>query len=415
MDQNIIGAYIAQLRRQRGLSQRETASHLGVSFQAVSKWENGDNLPDVALLLPLAELLHTSVDQLLSAGTQRFRQPMDMTRLHAGISGLQAALEAFGEESAIGSGILQGVQAQTRRDPKACLNDSNGRELLLAEAMLHHLRQGAALSDSMLDASVRSDSLRQRIRKCRHDCARFADRQQVYDDFRPSYPEAALALIRHHAGPQAIFADVGSGTGKLAVLCAPEARRLYAIEPNIHMRQVLVSRTAHLPQVQVLSATAESIPLPDHSVDAITVAEAYHWFDNPEARSEFRRILRPGGHVFLLWNHFEHNAYDDRMQAISQQYRTYPRPRQRTGAQRADDLYGPGKWQRFTFDNTLRQTFRQFWGGMSSASYAPEAGTVAGQAFRADVQRLFDDHAENGLLTTHVTTVCYVGTLADQP
>ena len=63
----------------------------------------------MALLLPLAELLHTSVDQLLSAGTQRFRQPMDMTRLHAGISGLQAALEAFGEESAIGSGILQGV------------------------------------------------------------------------------------------------------------------------------------------------------------------------------------------------------------------------------------------------------------------------------------------------------------------
>lgn len=412
MDASIIGTYIAMLRRQRGLSQRELAEHVGVSAQAVSKWENGDNLPDTGLLMPLAELLHTTVDALLSAGTQRFRQPVDMARLHAGVAGLQAALDAFGEDSPLGQRLMEGVREQTRQDAKACLNDADGRELLLAEAMLHQLTQGASLPDSMLNAEIRSEALRQRITKCRHDCALFADRQQLYDDFRPSYPADAVALIRQTIGPDAVLADVGSGTGKLAVLCAPHVRRLYAVEPSVHMRRMLTMRTSQYPQVTALAATAESIPLPDRSVDAITVAEAYHWFDNAEARAEFHRILKPGGHIFLLWNHFERNAYDEEMRGIHQQFRTYPRPKQRTGAERADDLFGEGQWRRLTFDNTLHQTFRQFLGGMSSASHAPEAGTVAGQAFQQAVRRLFDAHAENGLLTTHATTVCYIGTLA---
>jgi len=413
MDLPIIGAYIAMLRRQRGLSQRELAARIGVSYQAVSKWENGENLPDAALLLPLSELLHTTVDAILSAGEKRFRRPVDMARLHAGVSGIQAALEAFGEDSALGSYLLQGVQAQTRQDARRCLQDAQGREALLAEAVMHRLREGDSLPDSVLEAEIRDETLRQRIAKCRHDCALFADRQQIYEDFRPGYPEAAVRLIREHIGPEAVVADVGSGTGKLAVLLAPHVKLLYALEPSAQMRRMLALRTESFPQVQAMSATAERIPLPDGSVDAITVAEAYHWFDNEETRAEFRRILRPGGHVFLLWNHFEHNDYDEQMKSIQQDHRTYPRPRQRTGAQRADDLYGPGHWERFAFDNTMYQTFRQFYGGMSSASFAPQAGTVAGQAFERAVRQLFEAHAHKGLLTTHVTAVCYAGTLGE--
>lgn len=409
MDLNTIGAYIAMLRRQRGLSQRELAERIGVSNQAVSKWENGDNLPDIALLLPLAELLHTTVDALLSAGEGRFRHPVDMTKLHAGIAGLQAALAAFGEESALGRRLTEGIQEQTGLRGRPALQDAQSRETLLAEAVMQRLLEGETLPDSVLEAEIREEKLRQRIIKCRHDCALFADRQQIYDDFRPSYPKEAVQLIRAHTGPDAVVADVGSGTGKLAVLLAPNVKKLYAVEPNVHMRRVLSQRTEGQAQVQVVSALAEHLPLADQSVDAITVAEAYHWFDNEETRREFRRILRPGGRIFLLWNHFEHNDYDERMRAIEQQYRTYPRPKQRTGAERADDLFGQGRWQRFTFDNTMHQTFRQFYGGMSSASYAPEAGTVAGEAFRRAVQELFDDYALKGQLTTHVTAVCYVG------
>lgn len=262
-----------------------------------------------------------------------------------------------------------------------------------------------------MDAAIRDEALRERIRKCRHDCALFADKQQYYDDFRPSWPDAAAALIRNKTGDDAVIADIGSDTGKLAVLLGKFAGTLYALEPSVHMRRVLQARTADLPSVQVVSATAEDTRLPDHSVDAITIAEAYHWFDNERTRAEFRRILKPGGWVFLLWNHFCENLYDEEMRAIQQQHRTYPRPKQRTGSEHADDLFGPGKWEKFTFDTTMPQAFEQFYGGMSSASYAPEAGTVTGNAYKQAIQALFEKYSVHGRIVTHVETVCYAGRL----
>lgn len=406
MNLSAIGAYIALLRRNRGFTQRELANRLGVSCQAVSKWENGENLPDAGILLPLSEALHTTADALLSAGVHRLRQPIDMGQLLAGASALTTAVTTFGTTSPIGQAIDTAL-----RKLDISLSEPQGREQLLTEAILHQLREGATIADSVLDTAILDESLRARIRKCRHDCALFADKQQHYDDFRPSWPAAAVSFIRQHTGDGACIADIGSGTGKLTLLLAPFTARLFAVEPSAHMRRMLMNRTAELPQVEVISATAEDTRLPDRSVDAITVAEAYHWFDNEDTRREFRRILEPSGQVFLLWNHFQNNPYSDEMSAIQQQYRTYPRPKQRSSQERADDLFGPGQWARFTFDNTLHQTFDQFYGGMSSASYAPEAGTVAGNAYRQAVQDLFDRYSTGGRLVTRVETVCYTGTL----
>ncbi|MBQ7139566.1 MAG: helix-turn-helix domain-containing protein [Clostridia bacterium] len=398
MNLTAIGAYIALMRRERGLTQRELAARLGVSCQAVSKWENGENLPDAGILLPLADALHTTADALLSAGMHRPRQPIDMGQLQSGAASLEAARLAFGADSPIGAAIADALKA---------LGITN-RETLLAEAILHQLQEGASISNAALEAAITDESLRQRIRKCRHDCALFADKQQHYDHFRPSWPKAVVDFIHETVGEGAVIADIGSGTGKLATLLAPFAR-VHAVEPSFPMRRVLAARTTDFPSVSIHAATAENTRLPDHSVNAITVAEAYHWFDSPETRADFRRILRPGGRVFLLWNHFRRNPYDEEMQAIQQGHRTFPRPPQRTRAQRADDLFGPGGWQKFAFDNTMHQTFEQFYGGMCSASFAPEDGTVAGKAHRAAVRVLFDKHAQNGRIVTHVETVCYAG------
>lgn len=407
MDQQAIGAYIAMQRRARGMTQRELAGRLAVSCQAVSKWENGDNLPDSSLLLPLAEELHVTVDALLSAGANRPRQPVDMTVLHTGVAALETALTALGRDSAVGAAIDAALQSMG-----ISLPDPAGREKLLTEAILHRLRNGATISDAALSPAIRDEELRGQIRKCRWDCALFVDKQRVYDDCRPGWPADVVTLILDQAGEGAVMADVGSGTGKLALLCAPHVRRLYAVEPSIHMRSVLESRVEGLPQVQIVAASAESIPLPENSVDAITVAEAYHWFDNEATRREFARILKPGGHVFLLWNRFTGNAYGPEMNRIQQQYRTRPGPPPRSREERADDLFGRGKWHRCTFDNTLHQTFSQFLGGMSSASYAPGSATAAGMAYQQEIRTLFDAYAVDGLITTHVTTECWWGTLA---
>ena len=62
MDLSMVGSRIGILRRGKGLTQSELGDRLGVSYQAVSKWERGETLPDTALLVDLADILETSVD-----------------------------------------------------------------------------------------------------------------------------------------------------------------------------------------------------------------------------------------------------------------------------------------------------------------------------------------------------------------
>lgn len=408
MDLTAIGAYIGLLRRQRGLSQRELASRLGVSCQAVSKWENAENLPDAALLLPLAEELHTTADALLSAGTARLRQSVDLNRLRGGIAALTAAMDAFGEKFAVTEAICSALAAMG-----VSLAEAAGREKLLAEAILCRLLAGETITDAALETAIHDEALLDRVRKCRRDCALFSGKQQMYEDCRPGWPEEAVRCIRETVGEDAVIADLGSGTGKLAVLCAPWAGRVYAVEPGVQMRRMLRARTESLGQVQVVAAAAESTGLPEHSVDAVTIAEAYHWFDNDAARAEIRRILRPGGYVFLLWNRFRGNPFDAEMADLNARYRYSPPLPRRTGDERADALFGEGRWQRREFDNTIRQSLSRFMGGMCSASFVPEAGTVAGEAFRREARELFGRYESGGRLSTRVTTVLYAGRLPE--
>lgn len=319
---------------------------------------------------------------------------------------LSAAISAFGEDFPVSLAISGALQ-----EMGASLADAHARERLLTEAILHRLLCGESISVPAVDAAVQDAACRERIRKCRHDCALFTDKQQLYDSCRPSYPEEVTRHMRKMTGEGAVIADLGSGTGKMAALLAPWAGTLYAVEPNIHMRSLLRQNLAAFPHVQIITATAENTRLPDHSIDAIVIAEAYHWFDNEATRAEIRRILKPGGHVFLLWNRFRGNAYSAEMAAIHARYRTTPRQPQKTGNERADALFGTGAWQYQEFDNTIQQTLSRFLGGMSSASHAPESGTAAGMAFKRECQALFEKHAERDLLTTHIITACYTGTL----
>lgn len=118
-----------------------------------------------------------------------------------------------------------------------------------------------------------------------------------YDRFRPGFPDAAAAeIISRHVGS---VLDLGAGTGKFTELLMGCADRVVAVEPSAAMLDVL---RAKLPGVEAIVAGAESIPIPDSSMDAVTVAQAFHWFDKDAACAEIRRVLVPGGTLGLLWN-----------------------------------------------------------------------------------------------------------------
>lgn len=129
----------------------------------------------------------------------------------------------------------------------------------------------------------------------------FGSQAAAYERGRPSYPpEAVDWLLSPAAGsPVRDVLDLGAGTGKLTTRLVERGLNVVAVDPIAEMLDVL--RTA-LPSTPALLGTAEQIPLPDNSIDAVLVAQAWHWFDTDRAVAELARVLRPGGRLGLLWN-----------------------------------------------------------------------------------------------------------------
>lgn len=123
----------------------------------------------------------------------------------------------------------------------------------------------------------------------------------VYDRARPSYPDEALDWLLPSAPADRPLrvVDLGAGTGKLTRSLVARGLDVVAVEPTPGMRETF-SRV--LPDVEVLDGTGESIPLADGSVDAVLMAQAWHWVDPDTAAPEVARVLRPGGRLGLLWN-----------------------------------------------------------------------------------------------------------------
>ncbi len=123
----------------------------------------------------------------------------------------------------------------------------------------------------------------------------------AYEAARPGYPDEAIAVVRDEAGVGATtrVLDLAAGTGKLTRRLVELGASVLAVEPVVAMRSQL---SLVLPDIEAVDGSAEAIPVDDASVDVVTVAQAFHWFDAPSALAEIARVLRPGGRLVLLWN-----------------------------------------------------------------------------------------------------------------
>jgi SAM-dependent methyltransferase len=125
----------------------------------------------------------------------------------------------------------------------------------------------------------------------------FGAAADAYERARPEYPAEAVDWLLPE-GARTVL-DLGAGTGKLTRALAARGLEVVAVEPLAEMRAKL---DGAVPEARILAGTAEEIPLEDDSVDAITVAQAWHWVDPGRATAEAARVLRPGGTLGLIWN-----------------------------------------------------------------------------------------------------------------
>ena len=159
----------------------------------------------------------------------------------------------------------------------------------------------------------------------------FTGRTQAYVKARPSYPNEAMEYIYNLAPPNAVFADVGAGTGKFTELLARYGNEILAVEPNNDMREQLILTLAPFPNTKIFDGTAEVTKLPDKSVDIIVCAQSLNKFDIEAFRVECQRISKSNPFVITLWNNEQGEKYGNYSKSTNALYknpiiREFPNP-----------------------------------------------------------------------------------------
>lgn len=144
MDMEKIGRQIAELRKSKGITQSELGERIGVSFQAVSKWERGETLPDITLLPDLAKILETTIDFILcgSEKVTEYKGKFTVTDMKKGLLCLKNAGVCLGEENIIYRSAIEGINTTLNTDIEKAFVDDHVFEAFLAEAVIQNLMSG---------------------------------------------------------------------------------------------------------------------------------------------------------------------------------------------------------------------------------------------------------------------------------
>jgi len=247
---------------------------------------------------------------------------------------------------------------------------------------------------------------------------RFSDRVENYVRYRPAYPLALIdSLIANCALDQSsIIADIGSGTGMFSRELLDKQLPVIAVEPNLQMRQAAESILSSYSQFTSVAGTAEETSLTDSSIALVTVAQAFHWFDEPKALAEFRRVLKPKGQLALVWN--RRDLKDDFQQAYDNMLRELAPEYNRVNHMNISDnhlaaIFDSKKFQHLQFPYSQHFDCSAFLGRMQSSSYSPAKGTEALSVLNEAAVNLFDTYAVNGELAFKYSSHLYFGSLKD--
>ena len=167
MDTLKIGHYIQHLRKAAGMTQKELAEKLNISFQAVSKWENGDTLPDTGILLDLCDILNTTADKLLNGGSLAAveRRLMRLEDVTTGFQYMESIGKLFGEDCTFFVGMIEGINEKMNIDLLTYLKDPMTREVMYAEVLIQGILSGRTVDMDEIEANFQNKKMVKEIRR----------------------------------------------------------------------------------------------------------------------------------------------------------------------------------------------------------------------------------------------------------
>jgi SAM-dependent methyltransferase len=245
---------------------------------------------------------------------------------------------------------------------------------------------------------------------------RFSNRADDYAKYRPSYPAGVLDVLQTECSltNTSLVADIGSGTGILSELFLKNGNSVVGVEPNAPMRQKAEGLLAKYSRFTSIDATAEATTLKTGSVDFVTAAQAFHWFDRMQAKREFARILKPGGWVVLIWNERRLDsttflrAYED----LLLRYGTdYEKVRHEKVTGEIAEFFAPETFHLQTLENAQYFNFESLKGRLLSSSYAPDQDHPNFTVMLKELAEIFNRNQKEGVVSFEYETKVYYGQL----
>lgn len=239
---------------------------------------------------------------------------------------------------------------------------------------------------------------------------KFTGKAALYDKYRPSYPRELIDWLYDKTKAETV-ADIGAGTGKFTECLTAKPWKITAVEPNDDMR----SKLGGIEGITAVKGSAEATGLEAQSVDMVTAAQAFHWFDREKFKSECKRIIKNHGSVAVVYNERVEDSFMKERDGIFLRFCGISRIKH-IADQSADEVFdmlvGEGYFssmEYFELESSKPADMEEFVGRELSCSYALKNGHSDFENFKEELEKLFKRYEKNGVITVNSIAKCYLG------
>lgn len=242
---------------------------------------------------------------------------------------------------------------------------------------------------------------------------KFTKKALLYDKYRPKYSEKLIDYLYNNVGfsSESVIADIGAGTGILSEEFLKRGSKVICVEPNNKMLEQARQKMFKYRNFSYINSFAENTMIDESTVDAITVGQAFHWFDKKKFLEECKRILIDDGNVVLAWNVTDSEAeVNKKIHCLNvktiKDYNGY-NARDKEDNSNYNDFFNNMSY--YTFDNDLLLNKDEFVGRCLSRSYAPNISDNNYEAYVTGLSNIFDLYSRNNKVRIKNKTKCILG------
>lgn len=242
---------------------------------------------------------------------------------------------------------------------------------------------------------------------------KFTGKADIYDKFRPSYPAELIDWLYEKTGAKTV-ADIGAGTGIFTKCLSAKPWKITAVEPNADMMGILKQNMGQSSALEeIINASAEDTGIPANSIDLVTAAQAFHWFDKGKFKAECERILTPNGHLAIVWNnHLQNDFMNERDEIFDEccgMSNSMAWEVTDSDSFLRNEYFSETEY--FRLEHTVNMNEERFVWYCLSHSYAPkeEDDEHLFGYFVCEIRSLFWKYQKNDIVELPLETACYLG------